>query len=266
MPGHHRRSPTSSALSQHFLRDESVAQRIVASTGLAPPAFVFDLGAGDGALAAAMAQRGCRVVAVELDRAMWLKLKHRFRDTPRVEVILADLLHVELPASARYSVISNVPFALTARLMRRLKELANPPVSAWLVLQEEAARKWAGLGHETVMSLLLQVRFEVEVVLALRRTDFVPRPAVDSVVLQLRRRERPVFEGPDERRFEAMVRRAFAGPNSRAAREMSFAEWVASFHTATLRGGPGGKAPRNPVQPRGLSAPALRKPRAGGRG
>lgn len=234
MSGQFRRPASSSVLSQHLLRDQFVAQRIIASTGLAPPALVFDLGAGDGALAAAIAARLCRVVAVEIDRAMWLSLKHRFRDSPQVQPVLSDLLQIEFPTKARYFVVSNVPFALTARLMRRFQELSNPPASAWLVLQEEAARKWAGLGHETAASVLLKVKFELDVVLAMRRTDFVPRPSVDSVLLRMKRRERPVFEGEDARRFEAMVRRAFGGKKSNRAKELSFEEWVDSYRTTMI--------------------------------
>lgn len=229
MPGPSRRRPSSVTLSQHLLRDQSVAERIIASTGLAPPALVFDLGAGDGALTARLAARACRVVAVEVDRELWTRLRACFRGEPRVEPVLADFLRVDLPRRAPYSVVSNVPFALTARLMRRLQELPNPPGNAWLVLQDEAARKWAGLGHETLASVLLKVRFEVEVALSLRRSDFVPRPAVDSVLVRLRRRPAPVFQGPQARAFEAFVRRAFGGPHGVEARQLSFEQWVGRF-------------------------------------
>jgi hypothetical protein len=74
------------------------------------------------------------------------------------------------------------------------------------------------------------------VVLALRRTDFVPRPAVNSVVVHLRRRARPVLFGADAGWLQARVRRAFAGPESAHARELSFDEWVASFRAGVPRG------------------------------
>jgi 23S rRNA (adenine-N6)-dimethyltransferase len=228
MPGRTHRRPSSVTLSQHFLRP-AVAERIIASTGLAPPSFVFDLGAGEGALTAALAARGCRVVAVELDRDLWTRLKGRFRDKRCVEPRLADLLCVELPARGRYSIVSNVPFAFTARLMRRLQDTPNPPSDAWLILQEEAARKWSGIGHETQASLLLKLRFEVNVVMSLRRTDFAPRPAVDSVVVHLRRRVRPLLDRRDAMHFEASVRRAFNGPDSHRARERAFDEWLQPF-------------------------------------
>jgi 23S rRNA (adenine-N6)-dimethyltransferase len=253
MPGHSRRRPPGVTLSQHLLR-EPVADRIIASTGLAPPCLVFDLGAGEGALTAALAARGCRVVAVEIDRVLWSRLKTRFRDDRRVEPALADLLQFELPRHAPYAVVSNVPFGLTARLMRRLQDIPNPPTNAWLVLQEEAGRKWAGLGHETLASILLKVRFEVDVTLGLRRSDFVPRPSVDSVVVHLRRRRQPLFAGAEALRFRRFVERAFLGPDGSAARELTLGEWIRAFRPE--------RGQRTSGRP---TAPGARRPRAGGR-
>jgi 23S rRNA (adenine-N6)-dimethyltransferase len=258
MPGKHHRRATSVSLSQHFLRDHSVADRIIAATGLAPPARVFDLGAGDGLLTEAAVARGCRVVPVELDRLLWQRLRARFRGNALVAPRLADLLQVELPSSGPYAVVSNVPFALTARLLRRLQNLPNPPAEAWLIVQAEAAQKWAGVGHETLASVLLKLRFEVDVALALHRRDFVPRPSVDAVVLRLRRRKRLLLPPADARAFEAFVRRAFAGPDSRRARELSLEDWIAAFQC--LPSGPGRARPTVPRQPsagpsRGVAAP-----------
>jgi 16S rRNA A1518/A1519 N6-dimethyltransferase RsmA/KsgA/DIM1 with predicted DNA glycosylase/AP lyase activity len=202
------RSPQSRLLGQHRLRD-GMAERIVASTGLAPPALVFDLAAGDGQITAALLPRYRRVVAVEFDRDAWGQLKQRFRAEPRVTPVLGDLLRVELPREAAYNVVSNLPFAITAEFMRRLLGLANAPMEAHLVLERAAAAKWAGLGFESVNSILLKNRFQVEMTLALRRTDFIPRPATDSVVIRLQRRPALMTGRGQERAFELFVRRGF---------------------------------------------------------
>lgn len=123
--------------------------------------------------------------------------------------------------------------------MRRLQELPNPPRQAHLVLQTDAAMKWVGLGSETQASVLLKVGFTVDVRLALRRTDFHPRPNVDCVLVRLTRRERPVFSGGEARAFEAFVRRRF-NDGGRALRkrartrpgELSFADWVTAFRSS----------------------------------
>jgi len=214
------RSPYSKSLGQHRLR-EAAADRIVASTGLAPPSLVFDLGAGDGQLTAALLGRYEHIVAVELDRMTWSQLKQRFHDDPRVRPVLADMLAVELPRQSPYKVVSNVPYAMTAQLLRRLGSLPNPPQEAYLVLERDAAHKWAGIGFESQASIILKNRFQVDVVLALRRTDFVPHPATESVVVRLRKRGRAVFVGRESAAFEGFVRRGFGGGLVKLQRELA---------------------------------------------
>ena len=116
-----------------------------------------------------------------------------------------------LPAHSRYKLVSNVPFGLTSALLRRLTALTNPPGEAYLVLQLEAAQRWAGTGHETLASVLLQTRFRVAPVPALHRTSFAPRPNVDCVVLKFVRLPKPLVPPAEFRQFEAFVRRGFNG-------------------------------------------------------
>jgi 23S rRNA (adenine-N6)-dimethyltransferase len=216
MSAHSPRVGAARALSQHSLR-AAAAERIIASTGLAPPMRVFELGAGDGALTAALVRRCLRVTAVEIERAAWSRLRERFRGEPLVSAVLADLLAVELPRQGPYAVVSNVPFAVTAPLLRRLLATPNPPRLAALVVQREAAQKWAGLGYETLASVLLKNQFVVDVPVAIHRTDFDPRPNVDCVLLRLRRRARPCVE---PRGFEALVRRGFGNGRGTVARNL----------------------------------------------
>ena len=210
------RGAAARALSQHYLRPYA-AERIVASSGLAPPLRMFELGAGDGALTAALVRRCLRVTAVELDRVAWSRLRERFRAEPLVQAVLADMLAIELPRHGAYGVVSNVPFAITAPLMRRLQSMPNPPRVTALVVQREAAQKWGGIGYESAVSVVLKNRFVVDVPLAIRRGDFTPRPNVDCVLLRLRTRPAPLVE---PRRFEALVQRGFGNGRGTLARNL----------------------------------------------
>ncbi|MFN0093716.1 MAG: rRNA adenine N-6-methyltransferase family protein [Dehalococcoidia bacterium] len=81
--------------------------------------------------------------------------------------------------------------------------------SAALVLQREAAFRWAGLPHESVVSILTKARFDVDIRLALRRRDFRPYAAADAVVLGMARRETPLLPPSEEGAFAAFVRLGF---------------------------------------------------------
>jgi 16S rRNA A1518/A1519 N6-dimethyltransferase RsmA/KsgA/DIM1 with predicted DNA glycosylase/AP lyase activity len=193
-----------------------VARRIVAHTGLAPPALVLEAGAGDGLLTEALAARAGRVIAVERDRSLWLRLRERFVGCETVSPILDDIRHVPLPRKP-YVFVANPPFHLTAELLRLILLGPRKPMAAFLVLERDAALHWSGAGRSSVVSVLAGVDWEMDIPLALRRSDFVLRPRVDCVLLAARRRGRPLVAPSERVAFEAFVRTGF-GRGRRDAR------------------------------------------------
>src|ERR1700682_2064821 len=98
---------------------------------------------GGGGLTEALADAGLRVVAVETDSRLYGLVRERFARRPEVACHHADFLTFPLPATP-YCVVSNVPYAITAALVRRLLHAARPPDEALLIVQREAAEKFAG--------------------------------------------------------------------------------------------------------------------------
>src|SRR5690606_28034143 len=114
------------------------------------------IGAGEGALTRPLAARAGRVLAVELDAHLASGLRAEFAPDPRVKVIEGDFLDLALP-DAPYKVAGNVPFARTAEIVRRLTEAERPPDDAYLIVQLEAAQRFAGspVAAESLASLRL---------------------------------------------------------------------------------------------------------------
>ncbi len=65
-------------LGQNFLHDPAIAARIVEAASLAPDAAVVELGAGKGILTRPLAERGVRLIAIELDRELHAELERCF--------------------------------------------------------------------------------------------------------------------------------------------------------------------------------------------
>lgn len=65
-----------------------------------------------------------------------------------------------------------------------------------MIIQEEAAKKFAGLpyGQERQYSLLLKPWFELKFLYKFRQTDFSPIPKVKIVLLQIKKRGRPLVQ------------------------------------------------------------------------
>ncbi|MCY3602167.1 MAG: methyltransferase domain-containing protein [Chloroflexi bacterium] len=216
-----RRSPLATTLSQHRLRNAKVAERIVTSTGLSPPALVYEFGAGDGILTAAVLERAGRVVAIERDRRLWRRLRARFEGEPRVRAVLGDFRDVQLPRRGAYEVVANLPFAHTSEAMRLLLGARNRPRSMHLILARDAAMRWGGFGEETLVSVLAKPWFEFRVTLALRRRDFVPPPRTDCVLLTARQRAHPLVAASEASGWEEFVRQGFSRGRASVRRNLS---------------------------------------------
>jgi 23S rRNA (adenine-N6)-dimethyltransferase len=163
--------------------DPEVAQRLVADAGLPRRALVLDVGAGLGAITLPLVDAGHRVVAVEAHPDRAAALRDRFDG--RVTVVRADAADLRLPRRP-FHVVANPPFSITSALLRRLLHPGSRLLSALLVLDERAVRRWTGPSAPAANTWA--GRFVVEPGRPVSRSAFSPPPAVGSRVLVVRRR------------------------------------------------------------------------------
>lgn len=194
--------------SQHFFRDPARGAAVIAQLPLAADALVYEIGPGTGILTAALARRVKDVVAVEIDPALCARLRARFDAWPNVRVVHADFLHYPLP-SRDYTIVSNVPFGVTVAVVSKLLRAPYPPCAAHLILQTEAAERFAGVPRETQYSVLTKPWFAFSIEREFKRTEFVPAPRVDAALLAIRRRDDPLVAHADAALYRAFVRYGF---------------------------------------------------------
>ena len=200
-----QRTPRRADLSQHFLRSRSLAASLIAQAPVKRNDLVVEIGPGRGMITRELARRCREVVAVEFDEALVEALRTRFPSDDRITIVRSDFLRFRLP-DVPYKVLGNIPFNRTAAIVRRLVQADPPPRDAYLVVQREAAERFAGgpWSRETLSSLLLKPWWRIEIARRFRRTDFDPPPGVDAVALWLARRTRPLvdrLQAADYRRF-----------------------------------------------------------------
>ncbi|OLL73036.1 23S rRNA N-6-methyltransferase ErmCX [Pseudonocardia sp. Ae168_Ps1] len=184
---------------QNFLADPAVPAALAAVAAGWPPRPLLEFGAGDGALTAALLDLGRPVTAVELDPYRASRLGERFGTA--VDVRHGNL--VREPLGRAVDVVSNVPYALTTPLLRRL--LAAPRWGhALLLLQWEVARKRAAVGGTTALTARWWPWYEFRLHGRVPARSFRPVPSVDGGILEIARRDRP----RGRRRRRAAVRAA----------------------------------------------------------
>ncbi len=193
---------------QNFFQCRTLVQTLVAESGLGAQDTVYEIGPGAGIITQELARVAHQVIAVEKDPVLARQLCKKFAHVPHVTIVEQDFLlhHV---CAQNYQIFANIPYNITAALMRKLLFAANPPQAAHLVMQQEAAQKFAGIPQETQFSILVKPWFDLHIGRTFARTDFVPVPNVDSVLLQIRQRAAPLVTDAHAAGYRAFVRYGF---------------------------------------------------------
>jgi len=195
---------------QHFLCDPSVARRIVDTAELGPGSVVLEIGPGLGALTETLAARAGRLYLVEIDPGLATRLAELHANNPRVRVVEGDVL--ALPLAEMVTVVANLPYNVATPVLFRLLDLRARFPRAVVMLQREVAARLAaraGSAEYGVTSVLVQAFAEVRVAFGVSRRSFLPRPDVDSAVVDIRWSVRPRAEVGDVELFRDVVRAAF---------------------------------------------------------
>lgn len=208
-------------LAQNFLKDTRLVRRLVAASSISDSDIVYEIGPGRGIITHELARAARQVVAIEKDPLLAARLRARFRSASNVAIVHADFLDFRMPSGA-YKIFASIPYNLTACIVRKILFERNGTTEAHLIMQREPARKFSGFGGETLFSLLAKPYFEFRVIASLKRTDFDPVPAVDSVLLRIRRRPRALIDSGDARPYREFV-------------EFGFGQWKPKLRSAFKR-------------------------------
>jgi 16S rRNA (adenine1518-N6/adenine1519-N6)-dimethyltransferase len=210
--------PVLKRLGQHFLTDPRILDRIADALELAGNETVVEIGPGRGGLTERLISRAAHIVAIEVDRKLTALLRDRFAAEPKVRIIEADALSVDLAEAARqasgsddYVVVGNVPYYITTPLLFHALVPPRPSRSAFLVQREVAERIVAPAGSESygALSVNVQALADARVVFRVGPGAFQPPPKVDSAVIRIDALATPIVTRDEEEEFRTFVQAAF---------------------------------------------------------
>jgi 16S rRNA (adenine1518-N6/adenine1519-N6)-dimethyltransferase len=186
----------SRALGQNFLADPNTARRIVATAGVRPGDRVVEVGAGLGSLTLPLAGAGARVTAIEMDRRLAAVLRRQTEGLD-VSVVEADALRADwgaLLAGHGWLMVSNLPYNVATPLVIGILEEVDAIGRMLVMVQREVGERMAArVGDDAYGAVSVKVAYWAESALQGRvpPTVFIPRPAVESVLVSIRRRPSP---------------------------------------------------------------------------
>ena len=224
-------------LGQHFLIDEEVLGLIVSTARVTPTDCVVEIGPGSGVLTREVAgQAGC-VVAVELDDKLAAILKETLSAFDNVTIINQDVLKIDpatllqgqkikLPSAVvspfGYKVVANLPYYITAPVLRHFLEASVKPETMVVMVQKEVAETIAAKpGQMSLLSVSVQFYGEPMMISQVPAKSFYPAPEVDSAILKIDVYPKPPVAVTDEAGFFRVVRAGFSAPRKQIANSLA---------------------------------------------
>ncbi len=216
------------SLGQNFLVDPTAPTRIAEVASLTGEETVLEVGAGLGTLTRALAERAAEVIAVETDPHLLPILEAETADYPNVHLIHGDILRLDVasllgveapprdgrgwaPLRKGYIVVANLPYYITAAVLRHLLESTPRPERMVVTVQREVAQRIvASPGEMSLLAVSVQFYGSPKLALRLKRGAFYPPPAVESAVVRIESYAEPPVEVPSVEAFFRVVKAGFA--------------------------------------------------------
>jgi 16S rRNA (adenine1518-N6/adenine1519-N6)-dimethyltransferase len=242
---------------QHFLVDALVLQRIIAAADADPTLPIVEIGAGLGVLTRALAEAreaerpasSAPIIALEIDRRLIPLLTERLKAFPTVRIIHGDVLHLDpqtLDLETPYDVIGNIPYNITAKLLRHLLSWSPRPRRMTFLMDAAVARRVTARPPDMrVLAVSVHVYAEPMIVeMPIPPSAFLPEPKVASAIIRFNLRDEPRIPQKDRDAFFRLVRAGFSQKRKTLQNALRAFWRCAPAESATILNGAGIDATR----------------------
>lgn len=199
------------SLGQHFLKDENICRKIVASLQQHPFTQLLEVGPGGGALTKYLLElKSIDFKAVELDEEKVQYLTHTYPALAG-KIIHQSFLDIDKPFTGKFTVVGNFPYNISTQILFKLLDWKEDVECMVGMFQKEVAQRAAAKeGNKTygVLSVLVQAFFTTEYLFDVHENSFNPPPKVKSGVIRMHPRS-DVPPMRSEKDFFNLVKTAF---------------------------------------------------------
>ena len=209
---------TKKRLGQNFLIDGQTIADIIDFADIKPDDTVIEIGPGVGFVTEQLVKHAKHVIAIELDEEAIKELEKL--DAPNLKIIHNDILKQDLSELCEGKVkVVAITSPIIAHLLGEVDDLSNKNrnkiTDILLMVQEEVARRMAANENSSgkqygLLTILSQFWADVKIMKLVGRRSFYPAPKVNSALVKLDVREKPLLELKDYTHFRKTVKAAFS--------------------------------------------------------
>ncbi|EDO7284457.1 MULTISPECIES: 23S rRNA (adenine(2058)-N(6))-methyltransferase Erm(53) [Pseudomonadati] len=194
--------------SQNFLHSKRLVSELLSKSNITSEDTVIEIGPGKGIITEELSKKCGQVIGIEYDKELAHLLQESFANKSNVKIIEQDFLKYKLPNNGVYKICANIPFNLTADIMKKVLEFENPPTDIYFIMQYEAFLKYAGEPYynESLRSLLYKPWYAAELLHEFQPSDFHPVPNARICFVHFQRKSKSdITEGIDYKNFLSYV-------------------------------------------------------------
>ena len=206
---------------QNFLTDQFVLQDIIQMIAPQPEDNMVEIGPGQGAMTALLLKELNKLQVVELDRDLVTMLQKKFNPDKFI-IHSGDALQFDFGTLAESSgtsgtsgrklrVVGNLPYNISSPLLFHLTQYTHLIEDQHFMLQKEVVQRMVAApgGKEYGrLSVMLQWRYQMQLLFIVPPTAFDPPPKVDSAIVRMQPIAQPL--DCERRKLEQVVTKAFS--------------------------------------------------------
>jgi len=204
-------------LGQNFLINKKIIKKVINTANLKPQDTVLEIGPGMAALTQELIKKA-KVIAIEKDYRLYQILQQRFRDFKNIEIINQDALKYD-PKIKNYKIVANLPFYITAPVIRKFLEIKNQPKEMVLIIQKEVAQRICAKPPDmNILALSVQIYSKPEIISYISKRSFSPVPKVDSAIIKITPHKNYRINKDD---FFKIIKAGFSHPRKQLANNLA---------------------------------------------
>lgn len=202
---------------QNFIIDENVINSIINNANIDKDTLIIEVGPGAGSLTYKLSQFAKNVISYEIDDSLKDLLYDNLLGLNNVEIIFNDFLKANvLEDIKKYNykklyVVANLPYYVTTPIITKFIEEKIPVDKIVVMVQKEVGDRFKAKPNTkeyNSLSVYLNYYFDIKKILDVSRNVFIPKPNVDSIVVEFSRKSE-TYKLKNERLFFQIVKDSF---------------------------------------------------------
>tara|TARA_Y100000748_G_scaffold141513_1_gene118640 strand:- start:43 stop:882 length:840 start_codon:yes stop_codon:yes gene_type:complete len=206
------------SLGQNFVVEPNTIRQIIELASIEPDAFIIEVGPGIGSLTSSLLEVAEHVTAIEVDDALVRALTDLLQpEDNKFRLINADVMNLDVnellaARNESWNLVANLPYNISVPVICDFLERVPVVTKMTVMVQREVAERLVAKTGEKAFglpSLKIQYFAEVKKIADVPPSVFLPRPKVDSSLLQIERREKCLIDANYDVLFE-LAKRSFS--------------------------------------------------------